>query len=87
MIYNQVEQANDVIMPFLMGCTRPDIIQTEPKNEKFTYDPCSQKGVYGIDSALRRVGTYSLKNNQTLLGGGRAKLDKKNEIDDSKWVK
>lgn len=87
MIYNQKRQGNDVIMPFLMGCTKPDKIQIESRNDKYTYDPRSQKGVYDIDSALRRVGTYSLKNNQTLLGGGKAKLDKKNEIDDSKWVK
>lgn len=83
MTYNQTKLGDDMIMPFLMGCTRPKVIQAESRNEKFTYNPFMQMGVYD----LRTVGTYSLKNHPTILPGRHSVPDKKNEIDDQKQVK
>lgn len=82
MMYTQSKQGNDVIMPFLMGCTNPSLIQIESRNDKLAYDPIKQMGVYD----LRTVGTYSLKAHTTHVGRNHV-LDKKNEIDDQKTVK
>lgn len=84
MNYNQKRTAAGQVMPLLMGCTVPEVIKNERASEnKIIYDPTTQKVVMD----MRLVGTRSLKRTSTSLGGGRAKLDQKNEIDDSKYVK
>ena len=74
-------------MPLLMGCTNPSPIEEETTiHNDILYDPLSQKVV--LD--MRVVGTKCLKVSSTQYkapnGSGKAKTDKKNEIDDSKHV-
>lgn len=70
------------IMPLLMGCTKPQPIETLEHDERGIYDPIAQ--VVQID--MRAVGTYSLKSHGTKVGKS-TQTDKKNEIDDQKIVK
>ena len=70
-------------MPLLMGCTIPTQIELEEIDHKVIYDPMSQKVVMD----MRAVGTKSLKTSHTDTGRGtNVKIDKKNEIDDTKYV-
>ena len=62
-------------MPLLMGFTPQTPIQTCDVNEKFIYDEFMQITEYDMVT----VGTKSLKIRQT-----GQKIDRKNEIDDSK---
>lgn len=71
------------IMPLLMGCTKPQPIETLEHDERVIYDPIAQ--VVQID--MRIIGTYSLKIRATSLGRSQWSTDKKNEIDDQKNVK
>ena len=81
MIYNQKGQGNDVIMPFLMGCTRPESI-----NSMRNYEVSQLSGF----QMATPVGTRSLKVSRTAIPGksfpSYSKEDKKNEIDDKKYV-
>lgn len=71
-------------MPLLMGCTAPSPIETEDIEHKIIYDPMTQKVVMD----MREVGTYSLKVRSTAKRGtGSTTTDRKNEIDDRKYVK
>lgn len=87
MMYNQTRQGNDVIMPFLMGCTTPVFINAKVNNESENYDPISQ---LSGTQMTRPVGTRSLKVSRTAIPGkpfpSYSKEDKKNEIDDKKYV-
>lgn len=76
----QMNPGSAPIMPLLMGCTKPQPIETLEHDERVIYDPIAQ--VVQID--MRIVGTYSLKTHVTQPG---TKADRKNEIDDSKNVK
>ena len=67
-------------MPLLMGCTTPSPAETA-ENVTIIYDPILQKPVMD----LRMVGTYSLKCRTTSVKPVRT--DRKNEIDDTKYVK
>lgn len=80
MLYNNQKTAAGQVMPLLMGCTAPSPIETEDIEHKIIYDPISQKVVMN----MRYVGTYSLKARSSSSGG---KIDRKNEIDDQKFVK
>lgn len=86
MTYNQTK-VNGVAMPLLMGCTKPSAIEVLENETKFHYDPISQ--IAEIEFG-RTVGTRSLRSKGTekkLPNGNRQVLsDKKNEIDDSKYV-
>lgn len=75
-------------MPLLMGCTKPSSIVTEEVERSIIYEPISQKVIMDF----RMIGTRCLKTGSTRVstGGGRGylnKIDRKNEIDDSKYVK
>jgi len=87
MIYNQTRQRNDVIMPFLMGCTRPESINAKRESDSGSYNPDSQLSGFHM---ARPVGTRSLKVSRTAIPGkpfpSYSKEDKKNEIDDKKYV-
>ena len=76
-------QTNGIIMPLLMGFTNPTQIQVEENFEPIMYDPVSQT-VY----EMKMVGTKSLKSHRTdvVKGVGKGIMDKKNEIDDQKYV-
>lgn len=82
MLYNQTRTSCGTVMPLLMGCTKPQPIETIEHEETIIYDPIMQ--IIPID--MRVVGTYSLKNFNTKHGYG-TKTDRKNEIDDQKNVK
>ena len=82
--YNQFNQGN--IMPLLMNFTTPTPIQ-EADDIKFNYIDGEQ-----ISYEMRTIGTRSLKNNRTWIkkigpSTGTSKIDKANEIDDSKTVR
>lgn len=77
--YSQT-RINGNVMPFIMGCTKPSSIETRDDFEKVVYDPMTQSTV--VD--MRIIGTRSLK---TTLPKNKPTIDKKNEIDDSKYVK
>ena len=77
--YSQTK-VNGNAMPFIMGCTRPSPIEAMEDEEKVIYDPMTQSTV--VD--MRIIGTRSLK---TTLPKNKPTIDKKNEIDDSKYVK
>ena len=87
MNYNQKGQGNGVIMPFLMGCTRPENFNSMRNYEVGNYNPVSQ--LSGFQMATP-VGTRSLKVSRTAIPGksfpSYSKEDKKNEIDDKKYV-
>lgn len=79
---NQKTSAGHVL-PLLMGCTAPTPIELDEMEHKIIYDPVTQKVVMD----MRVVGTKSLKTSHTDTGRGtNQKIDKKNEIDDSKSV-
>jgi len=78
MYYNQLNQWDGIPMPLLMGFMNPEKIQ-ETEFNPIIYDPVSQTA---FDLLQRQVGTKSLKTSST---GG--KVDRKNEIDDVKYVK
>lgn len=69
-------------MPLLMGCTKPQPIETLEHDERVIYDPIAQ--VVQID--MRTIGTYSLKTSSTKVEG-HFNVDRKNAIDDQKSVK
>lgn len=70
-------------MPLLIGCTIPTPIGKEEVENKDIYDPMSQKVV--IDQ--RFFGTKCLKTFHMETGrGSNLKTDKKNQIDDTKYV-
>ena len=73
-------------MPLLMGCTMPTSIEEETSVHSIIYEPYSQKVVMD----MRAVGTKCLKVTSTQFrapnGSGKAKTDKKNEIDDTKHI-
>ena len=70
------------IMPLMMNFTEPNPISiTEPVS--FTYNDVEQ-----INYEMRTVGTRCLRSHHTSATKSRsARLDKANEIDDSKWVR
>lgn len=74
----QMNQGGAPILPLLVGCTKPQPIETLECDERVMYDPIAQ--IVPMD--MRVVGTYSLKTHS--VGG---KLVRKNEIDDKKNVK
>lgn len=83
MTYNQTKTAAGQVMPLLMGCTVPEPIETDFVEHKIIYDPMTQKAV--VD--LRTLGTKCLRTSHTATGRGtNVKVDKKNEIDDTKHV-
>ncbi len=83
MQYNNTKTAAGQVMPLLMGCTMPSPIETEEVEHKIIYDPVSQKVVMD----MRAVGTKCLKTSHTATGrGSNVKIDKANEIDDTKYV-
>lgn len=83
MLYNQTKTSCGTVMPLLMGCTKPQPIETAADTPQI-YDPITQSVVYD----MRIIGTYSLKSVQTKVSPrGGTKGDNKNQIDDSKNVK
>lgn len=83
MNYNSQKTSAGQVMPLLMGCTAPTPIEVETVEHKVIYDPNTQQVVMD----LRAVGTKSLKTEHTDTGRGtNKKIDKKNEIDDTKYV-
>lgn len=83
MIYNNTRTDAGQVMPLLMGCTKPVPIEFEKVDHNIIYDPRTQKVVMD----LRSVGTKCLKTSHTETGRGtNLKTDKKNEIDDTKYV-
>lgn len=78
----QMNQGSAPILPLLVGCTKPQPIETLEHNGCIMYDPIAQ--IIPID--MRVVGTYSLRSHVTKLQKG-IKTDRKNEIDDQKNVK
>lgn len=82
MTYNQTK-VNGVAMPLLMGCTKPSAIENAEDDIVFKYDSITQVSNY---ECLRPVGTKSLKTQMTHKGLGKWATDKKNEIDDKKYV-
>jgi len=79
MYYNQLNQWEGVPMPLLMGFLNPEKIQETENETSIMYDPVSQTT---FDMLQRQVGTKSLKTSNTA-----GKPDRKNEIDDVKYVK
>ena len=78
----QMNAGGAPIMPLLMGCTKPQPIETLEHDERVIYDPIAQ--VVQID--MRTIGTYSLKTSSTKVEG-HFNVDRKNAIDDQKSVK
>jgi len=78
MYYSQLNQWGEMPMPLLMEFLNPEKIQ-EADNVSIMYDPVSQTA---FDMLQKQVGTKSFKTSNT---GG--KTDRKNEIDDVKYVK
>lgn len=74
----QMNQGSAPILPLLVGCTKPQPIETLEYDERVMYDPVTQ--IVPMD--MRIVGTYSLRIRAT-----GTRTDRKNEIDDSKNVK
>lgn len=85
MKYNQT-RVNGLPMPLLMGCTRPNKIQSAENEPMLVYDYMKQI----VDYNLRTVGTRSLKvsitrkRNPSNPKGFIGVRDEKNEIDDQK---
>lgn len=82
MIYNQTK-VNGVPMPLLMGCTNPSAIEIAEEDVVIKYDSFAQ--VANIE-CLRPYGTKSLKIKGTEKSRGHWATDKKNEIDDTKYI-
>lgn len=84
--YSQT-RINGNVMPFIMGCTKPAQIEVMGDDVRIIYDPYTQSTIVN----MRTIGTRSLRssltNKKTALGGHKLVTDKKNEIDDSKYVK
>lgn len=79
MLYNRTQiQGNS--MPLLMGFTKPTKIECDETPCISYYDQISQ--IIPIECG-RRVGTRSLKASST---GPAGRVDRKNEIDDQKYV-
>ena len=76
---------NSSIMPLLMACTNPSRIQEAEEETPVMYDPMTQR----IELDMRTVGTKCLKayNSGKIPKGQSTNTDKKNMIDDSKFVK
>lgn len=92
MSYNHIYTRSGVCMPLLMGCTFPEPLNHEEcLDVKLLYNPTTQRS--GLD--LRYLGTRCLKvsttrkkNPNSSNGKGFIGVtDRKNEIDDQKWVK
>lgn len=83
----QMNQGSAPILPLLVGCTKPQPIETLEYDERVMYDPVTQ--IVPMD--MRVVGTYSLRTRGTSYQMNKLqkaiKTDRKNEIDDSKNVK
>lgn len=83
--YNQFNQGN--IMPLLMNFTTPSPIQ-EADDVKISYNDREQ-----VSYEMRTIGTRSLKSHTSKLPSKTNrtayvnKIDKSNEIDDSKTVR
>ena len=75
-------------MPLLMGFTQPTKIEYDEYQVVSYYDPINQ--VTPIQCG-RTLGTRSLKSSMTYKKSGKcgrtSTFDKKNEIDDQKYVK
>ncbi len=89
MIYSQTRTQVGTAMPLLMGCTRPSHIETMEDDIRIIYDPMTQRSKMNMS---RPVGTYSLRGRNTRVNdktsiGHHNIYDKKNEIDDTKYVK
>lgn len=83
MLYNQTKTSCGTVMPLLMGCTKPQLLQ-EMEVEQPVYDPMKQLLIYD----MRIIGTYSLKATHWVKKPENSqRSDKKNEIDDQKNVK
>ncbi len=86
MTYNQTK-VNGVPMPLLMGFTKPSDIKIAEEEPNFIYDSASQ---FAEIECGRNVGTKCLKPSvciKRMPSGNKYTLsDKKNEIDDSKFV-
>lgn len=82
MTYNQTK-VNGVPMPLLMGCTKPSTIEKAVDEIDIIYDSSTQ--ITNIECS-RPVGTKSLKVSSTHKAFGQWATDKKNEIDDKKYV-
>lgn len=84
--YSQT-RINGNVMPFIMGCTKPAQIEVMGDDVRIIYDSYTQSTIVN----MRTIGTRSLRssltNKKTALGGHKLVTDKKNEIDDSKYVK
>jgi hypothetical protein len=74
---------NSNVMPLLMSFTPSTKIQEETNPFEYTYSDGKQIVSYD----MRTVGTKSLKVSFTRKSNGEGATDKKNEIDDSKYVK
>ena len=74
----QMNQGSAPILPLLVGCTKPQPIETLEYDERVMYDPVTQ--IVPMD--MRTVGTYSLRIRAT-----GTRTDRKNESDDQKIVK
>ena len=82
-MFNNARTKAGHVMPFLMGYTIPTHIEEDEVEHQIIYDPMTQKVVMD----LRSIGTKCLKTSHTSTGRGtNLKIDKKNEIDDSKQV-
>ena len=88
MTYNQTK-VNGVAMPLLMGCTKPTAIEVAEDEPKILYNPITQ--IVEIECG-RAVGTKCLKTSSTVKNLNKTgsfrqvRTDKKNEIDDTKYV-
>ena len=84
--YSQT-RINGNVMPFIMGCTKPAQIEVMGDDDRIIYDPYTQSTIVN----MRTIGTRCLKSSSTRkrnsAGGNYSASDKKNEIDDSKYVK
>lgn len=87
MTYNNQPTTSGHQRPLLMGFSRPTPIEIEDTPSFLIYDPITQQS----QMDMRIVGTYCLKNHTTskrnAAGGYNHVSDKKNEIDDQKYVK
>ena len=82
MSYNFTQTRMGTVLPLLIGCTAPSPVETAEETT-IIYDPALQKPK--MDTVRRQVGTYSLKVSMTKIVRG-SQTDRKNAIDDSKWV-
>jgi hypothetical protein len=86
MTYNQTK-VNGMPMPLLMGCTKPSSIEVLEEGPIPLYNPITQ--IVEIECG-RTLGTRSLisRGTKKILPNGNTQTlsDKKNEIDDKKYV-